>query len=168
MKDNTATSKDLLERIVRTTISKGCDLEEDAVADAETESDKRLAAMLRAMARKDRAQMLEALEEKDAETAQRVKQLLYVFDDILCVEDRSLQKLLAEVDSPTLVSALGGADERLVEKIMNNLSKRARESLTEEIELNGNADPDAIEEARKAVCDAMARLDQEGDLVMTS
>lgn len=168
MKEHTTTSKDLLERIVRTTISKGCDLQEDAVADAEAESDKRLATMLRSMARKDRSKMLEALEESDGETAERLKQLLYVFDDIHRIEDRSLQKLLAEVDSPTLATALTEADPQLVEKVMNNLSKRARESLSEEIELNGAVDPEAIDEARNTVCEVIARLDQAGDLVMKS
>ena len=82
-------------------------------------------------------EVLAALEQNDAQTAAQVKEFLYGFDDLLLIEDRSMQKLLAEIDSKSLASALKGAAEAIKDKVRNNLSKRARETLNEEMELLG-------------------------------
>ena len=99
--------------------------------------------------------------------ADRVRGLLYEFEDIRRLAPRSVQKLLGEFDLDTLSAALQGADAVIVEKVKANLSKRARDRLIEEMEL-ASADSDAVEAARKQVAEAMGRLDQAGELKMES
>ena len=106
------------------------------------------------------------MEEEDAESAAVIKGMLYLFEDLLQISDRSLQKILSEIDSGSLATALKGVDEPIVEKVMSNLSKRARATLAEEIEFLGSVKQAEQEVAQKAVCEAIARLDQSGDLEM--
>lgn len=153
----------LVERIIRTTVVNALSFEEP---EGETlDADARAAALLRSLAKGARKEMLDALQQQDAEMAERVRSLLYEFNDILRIEPRSVQKLLGEFDIDTLCTALQGAGEELVEKVTSNLSKRARDRLMEEMELAA-PDPEAIEAARKQVTEAMGRLDQTGELRM--
>jgi flagellar motor switch protein FliG len=114
----------------------------------------------------DRMELLTALEQEDPQTASGVKEYLYQFEDLLAIEDRSVQKLLAEIDSKNLALALKGAQQEIVDKVLSNLSKRARESLAEEMELSGTVPPRHIQEAQKVVLALFQRLDQAGELVM--
>lgn len=164
--DHPTAPDSLLERLVRTTVEKGSKLDKQAIANADEEAVRKLAGMLRNMNRADRGQIMNTLEEQKPETAAAIKKQLYVFTDLLDVTDRSLQRLLAEVDSSTLAIALKGSDEALMEKVMNNLSRRAREALTEEIEFQGSVTAEAQAEARTSICQVMANLDQQGELVM--
>jgi flagellar motor switch protein FliG len=84
-----------------------------------------------------------------------------VFDDLLKLENRTLQRLMGEVDSQTLATALCGADEALIERVMSNLAKRARDALREELEFQKNAPQQVIDEMRKQVVQILARLEQE-------
>ena len=112
-------------------------------------------------------EVLAALEQSDAQTAVQVREFLYSFDDLLLIEDRSMQKLLAEIDSKSLASALKGASDPIKEKVRNNLSKRARETLNEEMELLGSLPGTTIQQGpQKSVVDVIQRLDQAGELTM--
>lgn len=159
-------SPGLVQRIVKTTVAKA--LAADGSAVEGTGGERKMVELLRAMAKKTRSQMMQQIEQEDPELCERIKGLLYVFEDLLKVEDRSLQRLLAEVDSDTLVTALKGADEQLVEKVLGNLTKRVRDTLTEEMEFLGVVPEERIEQARAGVAKIIAKLDQEGTLVMES
>ena len=158
----------LLRRIVQATVERGCKLDRAALQSNQEESDRKLAELLRSLSREERAGAMAALEANDEETATRIKEMLYVFEDLALVEDRSMQKLLAEVDSQMLSKAIKDSDPALFEKITNNLSKRARESLLEEIEYLGQLPAEEQQEARKGVVEVLARLDQAGELEMVS
>src|SRR6185437_16534927 len=69
----------------------------------------------------------------DAELAQRIENSMFVFEDLMRIDDRNFQILLRGVDQKLLASALKGADPRLLDKVMRNLSQRAAEMLREEI-----------------------------------
>ncbi len=156
---------DLVNRIVRTVLAK-CRALAEAPPAAAGNRFKRMAEMLRCLDKPDRMEVLAALEQSDAQTAAQVKEFLYGFDDLLLIEDRSMQKLLAEIDSKSLASALKGASEAIKDKVRNNLSKRARETLNDEMELIGALAPPAIQQAQKSVVDVIQRLDQAGELTM--
>jgi flagellar motor switch protein FliG len=156
---------DLVNRIVRTVLAK-CRTLAEAPPAATSNRFKRMAEMLRRLDKPDRMEVLAALEQSDAPTAAQVKEFLYGFDDLLLVEDRSMQKLLAEIDSKTLASALKGASDAIKDKVRNNLSKRARETLNEEMELLGGLPTTTIQQAQKSIVDAIQRLDQAGELTM--
>jgi flagellar motor switch protein FliG len=158
---------EILERIARALALKSQQSREvvkESTGDAKFQ---RIADMLRLLDKTERNEMLTALTEEDEATATRVREFLYRFDDFLRIESRSMQKLLAEIDSKTLAVALKGASEAITEKVLANLSKRARESLTEEGELLGTLAPAQVDQARKAVVEIIQRLDQAGDLIMT-
>jgi len=127
---------------------------------------KKLADLLRNLEREDRNQVLEALTKSDADTAAKVKDLLYVFEDLLRIENRSLQALLAEIDMKTLAVALKKAEEAIAARVMDNLSMRARETLTEEMGLLGTINPKQVRESQGQVVQLIQRLDQEGKLAM--
>lgn len=154
----------LLERIVRTTVDKGSALGDEAVCDPEEESYRKLAEVLRAMSQVERGRILEGLATADADANDRIRKMLFVFDDVVNLADRCVQKILAEVDSQTLTKALKNASPEYLDKFANNLSKRARATLLEEIEYMSGVKPNEEEEARDAVCNVMSELDQRGDL----
>lgn len=79
-------------------------------------------------------------------------------------DDRSIQKILGETDKGQLIIALQAADDEVTERVLENLSKRAKESLIEEMDLLGKQSIDAVEEARAAVTDVIATLDQSDQL----
>ncbi len=160
-------SPELLARIARALIQRSHALSGkrgDTSADAKYE---KMANMLRCLEKAERMEVLAALEENEPETAGRIKELLYTFEDLLRVHDRSLQKLLAEIDSKTLSVALKGANEAIADKLLANLSKRAREALKEEMEFVGIVPLPQVRQAQKMIVDAMQRLDQAGELVMS-
>jgi flagellar motor switch protein FliG len=127
---------------------------------------KKLADLLRNLEREDRKQVLETLNQTDPETGAKVSGLLYVFEDILRIESRSLQALLAEIDMKTLALALKDADEAIQTKVTDNLSSRARELLMEEMGLLSKVSPKQVREAQGQIVQVIQRLDQEDKLVM--
>jgi flagellar motor switch protein FliG len=159
-------SLDLISRIVRIVLAKCRALAEAPPAAAASNRFKRMAEMLRRLDKPDRMEILAALEQNDAQSAAQVKEFLYSFDDLLLIEDRSMQKLLAEVDSKSLATALKGASDAIRDKVRSNLSKRARETLNEEMELLGTLPSTAVQQAQKSVVDVIQRLDQAGELTM--
>ncbi len=156
----------LLERIVETTVTRGANLDTSALSDPQEEANKKLAEVLRAMGQQQRGQILKRLEETAPESVIEVKRLIYIFEDLMRVSDRSIQKVLAEVDASSLARALKGSDPDLLEKVMRNLSKRARATLAEEIEFSSSVKPEAQELAQQEICTIIARMDQSGDLEM--
>lgn len=161
-----APSKELLQRIAQAIVKKSQTMGE---ATARTSSDarfKKMADMLRQLDKAERMELLANIEEHEPDTAARVKEYLYQFEDLLIIEDRSMQKVLSEIDSKSLAMALKNVSDALRDKVLNNLSKRAREALGEEMEFMGAVPQTQIEQARKNVVEVIQRLDQAGDLVM--
>jgi flagellar motor switch protein FliG len=152
--------------VARAVVRRGRALGDDPAAlEADGEA-RKLAELLRGLERDDRKEVLEGLEKSDPATAEKVKKLLYVFEDLLKIEDRSVQALLGEVELKTLAMALAGAADTLMTKVMNNLSQRARDTLTEEMGLLGKPRATQIREAREQVVTVIQRLDGEGKLVI--
>jgi len=162
----TTVSPRLLPRIAQAIVQKCQVLREKPKRPTDEAKFRKMADMLRLLDQKARTEMLTALEGSDVETANRVREYLYRFEDILVIEDRSIQKLLAEIDSKSLATAIKGASEQISEKILANLSKRARETLTEEMEFLGTLPAAQIQQAQKLVADAIQHLDEAGELVM--
>ncbi|HWG43752.1 MAG TPA: FliG C-terminal domain-containing protein [Gemmataceae bacterium] len=161
-----STPPELLARIASAVVQKSRTLagkRSDTSADAKYE---KMAGMLRCLEKTERLEVLTALEENEPETGRRIKELLYQFEDVLRIHDRSMQKLLSEIDSKTLSVALKGASEAISEKVLNNLSKRARETLAEEMEFLGMVPIAQVRQAQKVLVDVIQRLDQAGELMM--
>jgi flagellar motor switch protein FliG len=153
--------------VARAVVAKG-QFETSAEAPAPDSRLRRMAGMLRSLAKAERQELLAALDAKDSAMAAGIKEFLYSFDDLLRIEARSMQKLLGELDSKTLASALRGAAEDIRDRVFANLSKRAKESLTEEMEFLSSVPQSQVEQAQKAIVEVIQRLDQAGELEMTS
>lgn len=108
--------------------------------------------------------MLNAIKQHDAELAQRIYDNMFVFADLVDVEDRSVQALLREIDQNLLVPALKGVDEALREKIFRNMSQRAAELLKEEIETRGPMRLAEVEAAQRQILAAAQALEAEGKI----
>ena len=111
--------------------------------------------------------VLGALEERDPELAAQLKKLMFVFEDLLSLDDRSVQLVLRNVDSRDLALALKGASEELREKIFRNMSQRAAEALREDIQLMGRVRRRDVEEAQGRVVDVARRLEESGQIVIS-
>lgn len=160
-------NSELVKRVAQGLVQK-CRALRDSQTASPTEpgaKERRVAALLRGLERADRTEALAVLEQSDAELTARVKAMLYQFEDILRMENASVQKLLSEVDVKSLAQALRGADAQIETKVLSNLSKRAQESLKEEVELNGNLPSAKVKAARQTLVDALQRLDERGELV---
>ncbi len=104
--------------------------------------------------------------EVDQDLSQRIQDLMFVFDDLGAVDDRSIQTLLREISTETLGLALKGADPRVKEKILKNMSKRAAEMLVEDMEAKGPAKVSDVEAAQKEILAAARRLADAGTIVL--
>lgn len=104
--------------------------------------------------------------EADQELSQKIQDLMFVFDDLAEVDDRSVQTLLREVATDTLSMALKGADPRIKDKILRNMSKRAAEMLVEDMEAKGPAKLSDVEAAQKEILAAARRLADAGTIVI--
>ncbi len=110
--------------------------------------------------------ILEGLEARDEALADEVRSRMFVFGDIVLLEERAIQLVLRGVEMSVLATALKGADEMVREKILRNLSERARENLEEEIELLGPVRLSLVEDARASVVQAIRKLEESGQIVI--
>jgi flagellar motor switch protein FliG len=107
-------------------------------------------------------QLLTDMAARDAAAAERVRDVLFVFDDIVRLNDRGVQELLKNIDTRQLAIALKGADAKVQETVFRNLSERARENLRDEIEILQGLRPNDIREARKGVVAVVRQLEEAG------
>jgi len=123
-----------------------------------------VANILNAMERDKSGEELGKIEKADGEMHQQIKDLLFVFDNLLDVEDRGVQALLREVGSDTLAVALRGAEPEVQEKILRNMSKRAAEILKDDMEARGPVKLADVEAAQKEIIVIAQRLAEEGTI----
>jgi flagellar motor switch protein FliG len=108
----------------------------------------------------------EGLEKEDAELAEKVRESMFVFEDIVTLDDVSIQRVLREVDSKDLSLALKGCSEEVAECIFRNQSKRASAALKEDIEFLGPVRLMDVEKAQQGIVNIIRRLDEAGEIVM--
>ncbi|AOU98471.1 flagellar motor switch protein FliG [Acidihalobacter yilgarnensis] len=110
--------------------------------------------------------IIEIVAENDSDIAQKIEELMFVFDNLAELDDRSIQGLLREVASETLVVALKGADEPLREKIFKNISKRAAEMLRDDLEAKGPVRLSEVEAAQKEILAVARRMADSGEIAL--
>jgi flagellar motor switch protein FliG len=111
--------------------------------------------------------IMSQLEERDPELAEEISRLMFTFDDIVFVEDGGIQKALREIESKDLALALKGSEDEVSEKILKNMSERAREMILEEIEFMGPVRLKNVEEAQQKIVAAIRRLEEAGELIIS-
>ena len=125
-------------------------------------------ALINAADRTTERNIMEYLEENDPELAEEIKKRLFVFEDILRLDDRSLQRILREVDLKELSLALKGATEDLKTKFFKNMSKRAAEMLQEDMDYMGPVRVKDVEDAQQKVVNVVRGLEEQGEIVIAS
>lgn len=112
--------------------------------------------------------ILENLEEENLELVEEIKRLMFVFDDLLKLDNKAIQALLKEVDNKQWAVALKGASEEIREKVLGNLSQRAAEMLREEMEYLGPVKVSDVEGNQQQIVDAVRRLEDAGEIEIGS
>ena len=110
--------------------------------------------------------IIEALEDDDPELAEEIKKKLFIFEDIVLLSDKDIQKVLREVDTQELAKALKGVDPEVQEKIFRNQSKRASALLKEEMEFMGPIRLRDVEECQQKIVNIIRKLEDQGDIVI--
>ncbi len=126
-----------------------------------------LVAILTTVDRSTERHILERLTETDPELAEEVRKLMFTFDDLILLDDRSLQRVLREVDMRDLALALKAARDDLKEHIFSNMSSRAAELLREEISYLGPVRIRAVEEAQQRIVSIVRRLEEAEEIVIS-
>ncbi|MBI4937490.1 MAG: flagellar motor switch protein FliG [Nitrosomonadales bacterium] len=108
--------------------------------------------------------ILESVRGYDADLAQKIMDEMFVFENILDIDDRGIQLILREVQSESLIVALKGASEELREKIFKNMSQRASEMMREDLEAKGPVKVSEVEAEQKEILKTVRRLSDEGQL----
>lgn len=111
--------------------------------------------------------IIENLEIQNPELAEEIKKRMFVFEDIVLLDDRSLQLVLREIDSKDLALALKASSSEVADKVYKNMSKRAAEMLREEIQYMGPVRIRDVEEAQQKVVNVIRRLEESGEIIVS-
>ncbi|HLS51108.1 MAG TPA: flagellar motor switch protein FliG [Burkholderiaceae bacterium] len=120
------------------------------------------AELLNYMSAADEEAVVESLNELDADLAQRIVDEMFVFENLIEIEDNSIQIILRETDTQQLAVALKGAGDDLRDKFYNNMSNRAADILRDEIDAQGPIRMSRVEEAQKEILQTARRLAEQG------
>lgn len=112
------------------------------------------------------ASVIDSIREQDPDLAQKIMDKMFTFEDLLKLDNKSLQMVLKEVSSDALVVALKGASQELRDKILSNMSSRAAEALKEDLESRGPVRLSEVEAQQKEILKIVRRLADEGQIVL--
>jgi len=125
-----------------------------------------VAEMLNLADRATEKSIMEGLEAEDPELVESIRRLMFVFEDILQVQDQGIQAMLKEVENDELALALKTASDDLKEKLFSNMSERASELISEEMEYMGPVRVSDVEAAQQKIVDIVRRLEDAGEIVI--
>ncbi|MGC9168184.1 MAG: flagellar motor switch protein FliG [Desulfurella sp.] len=114
------------------------------------------------MGRTESKSLIDQISEKNPDLASKIRDMMFVFEDIIKLSNADIQEILKHIDKKDLTIALKGAPEELSKKFFSNMSSRAAETLKEEMEFLGPVKVKDVERAQKAIVDIVRRLDEEG------
>ncbi len=128
---------------------------------------KAVAEMLNSVDRGAEKNILGNLERENPELATEIKNLMFVFEDVMLLDDRSMQRVLKEIDTKELSMALKGASDELQEKFFRNMSSRAGEMIKEDMEFMGPIRLKDVEEVQQRIVDVIRRLEEDGEIFIS-
>jgi len=108
--------------------------------------------------------IMDKVRDADSDLSESIEELMFVFDNIIDIDDRGIQSLLREISSENLVLALKGADAEIKDKILNNMSKRAAEMLADDLETKGPVKLSEVELAQKEILSIARRMSESGEI----
>jgi len=125
-----------------------------------------VAEMLNLVDRTTEKGILEGLEADDPDLVESIRRLMFVFEDIMLVNDKGIQSVLKEVDNDELALALKTASDELKQKIFTNMSERASELIKEDMEYMGPVRVSDVEAAQQRIVDIVRRLEEAGEIIV--
>ncbi|MBQ9990638.1 MAG: flagellar motor switch protein FliG [Lachnospiraceae bacterium] len=123
--------------------------------------------ILNAVDRGTEKHIMETLEIEEPELADEIRKKMFVFEDILLLDDRAIQRVLRDVDNNDLAVALKGANENVQTAIFNNLSKRLSAMIKEDMEFMGPVRMKDVEEAQQKIVNIIRKLEDSGEIVIS-
>jgi flagellar motor switch protein FliG len=111
--------------------------------------------------------IMETLEIEDTDLAEEIRKRMFVFEDILTLDNRSIQRFLRDVDNNLLAVALKGATEEVQKVIYSNMSKRLAEMIREDIEYMGPVRLKDVEEAQQKIVNIIRKLEDAGEIIIS-
>ncbi|MGE5613341.1 MAG: FliG C-terminal domain-containing protein, partial [Bacillota bacterium] len=111
--------------------------------------------------------IMETLEIEDTDLAEEIRKRMFVFEDILTLDNRSIQRFLRDVENSQLAIALKGATEEVQKAIFSNMSKRMAEMIKEDIEYMGPVRLKDVEEAQQKIVNIIRKLEDAGEIVIS-
>jgi flagellar motor switch protein FliG len=126
-----------------------------------------IVAILNTVDRGTERHILETLEIEDPELADEIRRKMFVFEDILSLDDRTIQRVLRDVDNSDLATALKNANEEVQNVIFNNLSKRLAAMIKEDMEFMGPVRLKDVEEAQQKIVNIVRKLEDSGEIVIS-
>lgn len=124
--------------------------------------------MLNIMEKKTEKQIMAVMEREDPKLAEEIKSLMFVFEDLVNLDDRSLQLILREIEQGTLTTALKAANDDIKNRIFANVSARAAQMMQEDMESLGPTRLSEVEAAQSEIVRVALRLEEEGKLTLTT
>jgi flagellar motor switch protein FliG len=110
--------------------------------------------------------IMEGLEAEDPDLVEQIRRLMFVFEDILLVNDKGIQSVLKEVDNDALSLALKTASDELKQKIFKNMSERAAQLIQEDMQYMGPVRVSDVESAQQKIVDVVRRLEDAGEIII--
>lgn len=127
---------------------------------------KKVADIMNFMDGTNEALIMDAIKETDEDLAQKIEDMMFVFDNLIDVDDRGIQALLREIATDTLIVALKACDEDIKEKIFKNMSKRAAELMRDDLDAMGPVKLSEVESAQKEILTVARRMADSGEIVL--
>ena len=125
-----------------------------------------VAEMLNLVDRSTEKGILESLEEDDPDLVEKIRRLMFVFEDVLLVNDKGIQAVLKEIDTDVLTLALKTASDDLTDKLFSNMSERATQLIKEDMEYMGPVRVSDVEIAQQKIVDVVRRLEEAGEVII--
>jgi len=126
-----------------------------------------IAEVLNLVDRSTEKAILDGIESNDPDLVEQIRRLMFVFEDVLKVNDKGIQAVLKEVDNEELCLALKTASDTLKEKIFANMSARASELIQEDMEYMGPVRLSDVEQAQQRIVDVVRRLEEAGEIIIS-
>jgi len=126
-----------------------------------------VAEMLNLADRSTEKSIMEGLEAEDPDLVEQIRRLMFVFEDIMMVNDKGIQAMLKEVDNEDLALALKTASQELKDKIFKNMSERAAQLIKEDMEYMGPVRVSDVEAAQQKIVDVVRRLEESGEIIIS-
>lgn len=108
--------------------------------------------------------IMDKVRDADGDLSESIEELMFIFENLVDVDDRGIQSLLREISSENLVLALKGSDDAVKDKILNNMSKRAAEMLVDDLETKGPVKLSEVEMAQKEILAIARRMSESGEI----